>query len=71
MTLAEFLVWIQNIGAAGAPIFAFLWWQERDERKAAQAELKVIAKDSTIALTAIEKTIDKWAGIFKPAGSNQ
>jgi sugar phosphate isomerase/epimerase len=66
MTFVEFLAWVEKIGAAGTPIFAFMWWSERDERRAAQAELKTIAKDNTVALTAIEKTIDRWSSIFKP-----
>lgn len=69
MLPVELIDLAQKIGAAGAPIFALLWWLERGERKDAQAELKAIAKDSTTALIVVEKTIDKWAALFKPRDS--
>lgn len=62
----ELLELIKAGGAALAPIFAFLWWLERDERKDAQKELKQIAIDQTAAAASLDKTISQWASIFKP-----
>lgn len=64
MSVAEIFDLITKYGPG--VIFAVLWYLERGERIDAQTELKVIARDSTVALTAVEKTIDKWSSIFKP-----
>lgn len=68
---AELIELIKAGGAVVAPIFAILWWMERDERKDAQAELKQIARDQTVATTSLEKTISQWASLFKPPGDHR
>lgn len=64
MTIPELLEWAKGLGTAAGPIFALLWWLERGERKDAQGELKSIAKESTTAIVAIEKTVEKWTSVF-------
>jgi hypothetical protein len=71
MTLLELLEYVKAIGVAGTPlavIFAILWWLERDERKDAQAELKLLAKDTVTTLTKLESGVGLLAGIFKSNG---
>lgn len=71
MTIPELLEWAKGLGTAAGPIFAWLWWLERDERKDTQEELKQIAKDAAITITTMEKTISQWAAIFNSSGHNQ
>lgn len=67
MSVAEIFDLITKYGPG--VIFAVLWYLERSERIDAQTEVKVIAKDSVIAITVVEKTIDKWSSTFKPKDS--
>lgn len=67
----ELMDLIKAGGAVIAPIFAVLWWLERDERKDAQRELNENARDQTAATVSLEKTISQWASIFRPPGDNR
>lgn len=64
MSISELLEWVKGLGTAAGPIFGLLWWLERGERIDAQNELKHIAKESTTAIVATEKTIEKWTSVF-------
>ena len=64
MTITELLEWAKGLGTGAGPIFALLWWLERGERIDAQRELKSLAKDSTTAIVAIDKTVEKWTSVF-------
>jgi hypothetical protein len=64
MSIAEILELVKGLGTAAGPIFAILWYLERGERIDAQGELKQIAKESTTAMVAIEKTVEKWTSVF-------
>jgi len=66
VTFPEILEWVKNLGAAGGPIFAMLWWLERSERVDAHNELRDIAKDSTTAIAKAESAIGQLITIFKP-----
>ena len=68
MTLLELLEYVKAGGAPLAVVFAILWWLERDERKDAQAELKLLAKDTVTTLTKLESGVGLLAGIFKSNG---
>lgn len=70
VTIPELLEWAKGLGTAAGPIFALLWWLERGERKDTQDELKKIAKDAAIGITAMEKTIAQWATIFNSTGKH-
>lgn len=41
---------IRGLGAASGLVFAFLWWLERTERKAAQAENRALTREVLIAI---------------------
>jgi hypothetical protein len=68
MTLSAFLGYVQAGGAPLAVVFAILWWLERDERKDAQAELKLLAKDTVTTMTKLEAGVGQLANIFKSNG---
>ena len=65
MTLLELLEYVKAGGAPLAVVFAILWWLERDERKDAQSELKLLAKDTVITMTKLEVGVGQLASIFK------
>ena len=69
MTLLELLEYVKVGGAPLAVVFAILWWMERDERKDAQSELKLLAKDTVITMTKLEAGVGQLATIFKASGS--
>ena len=68
MTLLELLEYVKAGGAPLAVVFAILWWLERDERKDAQSELKLLAKDTVTTMTKIEVGVGQLASIFKSNG---
>jgi hypothetical protein len=68
MTLLELLEYVKAGGAPLAVIFAILWWLERDERKDAQAELKLLAKETVTTMTKLEAGVGQLASIFRSSG---
>jgi hypothetical protein len=68
MTLLELLEYVKAGGAPLAVVFAILWWLERDERKDAQSELKLLAKDTVTTMTKLEVGVGQLASIFKSNG---
>ena len=68
MTLLELLEYVKAGGAPLAVVFAILWWLERDERKDAQSELKLLAKDTVTTMTKLEVGVGQLANIFKSNG---
>lgn len=65
MSLPEILEYVKAGGGLLAPIFVILWWMERDDRKDSQAELKIIAKESTAAMIEMKALVQILAVIFK------
>lgn len=65
MSFHEILDYVKAGGGVLAPIFAMLWWLERDERKDSQAELKLIAEKSTTAMIELKSLVTVLATIFK------
>lgn len=68
MTLPELLEYAKAGGGVLAPVFAVLWWMERDERRDAQTELKQVSEKSVAAITEVRALIGHLALIFKPVG---
>lgn len=52
-------------------IFAVLWYLERDERKDAQAELKVLTKDFITTAGEMNSLLHQVVTIFKPNGGQK
>jgi hypothetical protein len=65
MTFLEFMEYVKAGGGILAPIFAILWWLERDERKDSQAELKQVAKESAAAMIELKSLVQVLATILK------
>lgn len=64
MTVVEFLEYVRAAGALTAPVFALLYWFERDERKDAQKELKDIAVETAVALNELKMMVSNLSSIF-------
>lgn len=45
MVPAELIEWVSKAGAVAAPIFMFLWWDERADRKAGQTKMEDMARE--------------------------
>jgi len=69
MTLPEFLELIKAGGGILAPVFAVLWWLERDERKDSQAELKQVSEKSVVAITELKSLVGQLVMVFKSNGT--
>lgn len=41
---ADLIEWVSKAGAVAAPIFMFLWWDERSDRKAVQTKMEGMAE---------------------------
>lgn len=60
MVPAELIEWVSKAGAVTAPIFLFLWWDERADRKAGQTKVEVLAErmlTHTIEVKALLQTV--------------
>lgn len=65
MTLVEFLEYVKAGGAPLAIVFAVLFWMERDERKDAQKELRLVAEKSAAAMIEMKSLVAVLTTIFK------
>lgn len=68
MTLPELLEYVKAGGGVLAPVFAILWWLERNERQDSQTELKQVSEKSVVAITELRALVGQLATIFKPVG---
>ncbi len=64
MTFVELMGIIKDAGGLAAPIFAVLFWLERDERKDAQRELLEITQNSVAAIGEIKAMLNQLSDIF-------
>jgi hypothetical protein len=67
MTIVELLEYVKAAGGLAAPIFALLFWLERDERKDAQRELREVTHSSVQAMVELKATIAQLTDIFDTA----
>lgn len=57
---AELIEWVAKAGAVAAPIFLFLWWDERTDRKAANTKVEMLSErmiTHTIEVKALLQTV--------------
>lgn len=54
-----------------APIFAILFWLERDERKDAQKELREVSNATAVALNELKMMISNLASLFDRTARNK
>lgn len=70
MTIAEFLAYVKEAGVLAAPIFAVLFWLERDDKKAAQKELLEVTRHSIEAITDMKSLINQLMILFNSRTSH-
>lgn len=68
MTLPELLEYVKTGGGLVAPIFAMLFWLERNERQDAQRELRQVSEKSVIAMIELKSLVRQLATIFRTNG---
>ncbi|WFU42577.1 hypothetical protein QA640_08975 [Bradyrhizobium sp. CB82] len=66
MTIIELLEYVKTAGGLAAPIFAILFWLERNERQDAQRELKEVAENSVVAMIELKAVVAQLSAIFDP-----
>lgn len=71
MTALEFINFVKEAGSLAAPIFAILYWLERDERKDAQKELRIVTKESVQAMLEVKALVSQLVTIFGSTKSNK
>lgn len=71
MGVAEFIEIVRAAGALAAPIFAVLFWLERDERKDAQKELREVSQTTAVALNELKMMISNLASLFDRTARNR
>ncbi|MEH2525881.1 MULTISPECIES: hypothetical protein [unclassified Bradyrhizobium] len=64
MSLIDLLEYVKTAGGLAAPLFAILFWLERNERQDAQKELKDVAENSAAALEELKIVIAQLSTIF-------
>ncbi len=69
MTLLEFLEYVKAGGGILAPVFAIMFWFERDERKDAQAELKQLTRETVTSMVELKSLVGQIVTIFKINGN--
>lgn len=63
--------WLEKLVTAGpGVIFAFMWWLERQERRAEREEHKTVSKDMITAMLKTENTLATLAKIFNGGKSH-
>jgi hypothetical protein len=62
---------VKSGGAALGPVFIFLWWMERDERKAAQAELRTVSEKVITAMVETKAALGTFGSILNPSNRGQ
>lgn len=68
MDVTQLIPWLEKLGAAGAVIFAVLYWRADMERKEMQRQLLATIPQVTVAIESAKNAIEKLA--LTVAGQN-
>jgi len=60
----ELIEWVSKAGAVAAPIFMFLWWDERSDRKELQKKLDALAERTIVAMVEFKSLLQTVVDIF-------
>jgi hypothetical protein len=71
MTLVELMGYVKDAGGLAAPIFAILFWLERNERQDAQKELREVAENSATAMVELKAMVAQLSAIFDHRSGSQ
>lgn len=61
----ELIDMVKAGGAVLAPVFLYLWWYERDERKAQQTKNEVMAERTITAMIEFKALLETVVEIFR------
>jgi hypothetical protein len=67
MTLLDMIAYVKAAGGLAAPLFAALYWLERDERRDAQKELRDVSMSSVQAMGELKAMVSTLSDIFDPS----
>jgi len=60
----ELIEWVSKAGAVAAPIFLFLWWDERGQRLDLQKKLDTLAERTITAMVEFKSLLQTVVDIF-------
>lgn len=60
----QLIEWIAKAGGVAAPIFAFLWWDERSQRMATQSKLEALSERTVSAMVEFKGLLQTVIDIF-------
>lgn len=60
----ELVEWVSKAGAVAAPIFMFLWWDERSQRIGLQAKLDMLAERTITAMVEFKSLLQTVVDMF-------
>jgi len=64
MVPPELIEWVSKAGAVAAPIFMFLWWDERSERRDLQKKLDALAERTITAMVEFKSLLQTVVDLF-------
>jgi hypothetical protein len=64
MVPAELIEWVSKAGAVAAPIFMFLWWDERSQRMAKEGKVEALAERTIQAMVEFRGLLQTVIDIF-------
>lgn len=70
MVPPELIEWVSKAGAVAAPIFLYLWWDEKSQRIALQEKLDVLAERTITAMVEFKALLQTVVEIFNRSRNN-
>lgn len=64
MVPPELVEWVSKAGAVAAPIFLFLWWDERSQRRDLQDKLDAISERTIVAMVEFKTLVQTVIDMF-------
>lgn len=64
MVPPELIEWVSKAGAVSAPIFMFLWWDERSQRIGLQSKLDALAERTITAMVEFKLLLQTVVDMF-------
>lgn len=60
----EIIEWVSKAGAVAAPIFLFLWWDERSERRSLNTKVELLSERTVTAMVEFKTLLQTVVDIF-------
>jgi hypothetical protein len=60
----DIIEWVSKAGAVAAPIFLFLWWDERSERRALNSKVELLSERTVTAMVEFKTLLQTVVDIF-------